>query len=118
MNKSTRVIRQPWRAWLLTARTAAAIAAATVIAACGSSSPSSAGLTSPNQAQAQRDILNFARCMRSHGVSNFPDDLDSQVRQSADQCLAEMARTSGDQDFHGIIRDARARVHTKRDARK
>ena len=77
MNKSTRVIRQPRRAWPLTARTAAAIAAATVIAACGSSSPSSAGLTSPNQAQAQRDILNFARCMRSHGVSNFPDDLDS-----------------------------------------
>jgi hypothetical protein len=81
MNKNTRVIRHPRHAWLLTARTAAAVAAAAVIAACGSSSPTSpsaAGQTNPNQAQAQRDILSFARCMRSHGVSNFPDDLDFQ----------------------------------------
>ena len=43
-----------------------------------SSSPSSGGQTNPNQAQAQQDTLNFARCMRSHGVSNFPDDLNFQ----------------------------------------
>jgi hypothetical protein len=62
----------------------AAIAAGTVIAACGSSSPrpsraaSAAGQTNPDQAQAQQDTLNFARCMRSHGVSSFPDDLNFQ----------------------------------------
>jgi hypothetical protein len=51
------------------------------IAACGSSSPSSpssGGRTNASQAQAQQDTLNFARCMRSHGVSNFPDDLNFQ----------------------------------------
>ena len=80
----TRIIRRPQRAWSPSARTAAAIAAATVIAACGSSSPSSSsssssgGQTNPDQAQGQQDVLNFARCMRSHGVSEFPDDLNFQ----------------------------------------
>lgn len=59
-------------------RTAVAVAAATAIAACGSSSPSHGPRTDPNQAQAQRDTLNFARCMRSHGVPTFPDDLNFQ----------------------------------------
>jgi hypothetical protein len=80
-NQRIRVIPQPPRAWLATARTVAAIAAVTAIAACGSSSPgssSSHGRTDPNQDQAQQDILNFARCMRSHGVSSFPDDLNFQ----------------------------------------
>jgi hypothetical protein len=63
-------------------RTAAAIAASAVVAACGSNSVSSssasgsAARTNPDQAQAQQAILSFARCMRSHGVSNFPDDLN------------------------------------------
>jgi hypothetical protein len=81
MNDSARVIRRPPRAWPPAARTAAAIAATMVIAACGSSSPSSSssgGQTNPNQAQAHQDVLNFARCMRSHRVSNFPDDLNYQ----------------------------------------
>jgi hypothetical protein len=56
----------------------AALAAATVIAACGSHSLSSAGSlgssgSNPSHAQAQREELSFARCMRSHGVSSFPD---------------------------------------------
>ena len=75
MNVSRRVIRRG-RGWSPAARTAAAIAAGTAIAACGSGSPSSGGQTNPNQAQAQQDTVNFARCMRSHGVSNFPDDLN------------------------------------------
>jgi hypothetical protein len=75
MNESARVTR---RAWPPAARTAAAIAAATAIAACGTSSSSSGGQTNPSQTQAQHDVLNFARCMRSHRVSNFPDDLDFQ----------------------------------------
>jgi hypothetical protein len=55
----------------------AAIAATTVIAACGSNSATSPGSSSPGRhltpAQAQQDAVNFSRCMRSHGVPNFPD---------------------------------------------
>jgi hypothetical protein len=56
---------------------AAAIAAVTMIAACGSS-PSSPSSSSgpPAQAQIQQEqqaAVRFADCMRSHGVSNFPD---------------------------------------------
>ena len=56
----------------------AAAAAATVIAGCGSNSPSSSASsarsgTNPAQAAAQQEGLSFARCMRSHGVSSFPD---------------------------------------------
>jgi hypothetical protein len=64
-----------------TARAAAAIVAAMAIAGCGSHSSSpatSGGQTNPSGAQADQDTLNFARCMRSHGVSNFPDDLNFQ----------------------------------------
>jgi hypothetical protein len=53
---------------------AAAIPAALVIAACGSSphaASSSAG--NPSQAQIQQDVVAFSRCMRSHGVPDFPD---------------------------------------------
>ncbi len=55
-----------------------ALAAATVIAACGSHSPNRSGSSTssgsnPSQAQAQQDGLGFARCMRSHGVPSFPD---------------------------------------------
>ena len=77
MNDSTRVIRPPRRLSPPIARTAAAVAAAAAIAACGSSSSSSSGsgITNPTAAQSQQDILKFARCMRSHGVSSFPDDL-------------------------------------------
>jgi hypothetical protein len=81
MNDSTRVTRRPRRASPPTARIVAAIAAATAIAACGSNSlgsSSSRGQANPNQAQAQQETLNFARCMRSHEVSNFPDDLNFQ----------------------------------------
>lgn len=56
---------------------AAVILASAVIAACGASSPqnssSFARSGSDNPTQLQREALNFARCMRSHGVSSFPD---------------------------------------------
>jgi hypothetical protein len=81
INDGPLVTRRSRRAWPPTAQTAAAIAAATVIVACGSSSPSapsSGGQTNPSQAQAQQAVLNFARCTRSHGLSNFPDDLNLQ----------------------------------------
>jgi hypothetical protein len=75
-NHSTRVTRRPSPPTL---RIAAAIAATTAIAACGSNSlgsSTSAGPTNPNQPQ--RDAVIFARCMRSHEVPNFPDDLNFQ----------------------------------------
>lgn len=54
---------------------------AALIAGCGSSSQSSSSLTghpSPAQIhQAQQDAVRFADCMRSHGVSNFPDPTTS-----------------------------------------
>jgi hypothetical protein len=78
MSDGARGIRRPRRAWPPTARTAVAIAASTVIAACGSSSPSSSSsgghrTQAQIQEQLHQDALSFARCMRSHRVSNFPD---------------------------------------------
>ena len=60
---------------------AAAIAAATVIAACGSGSPSPPSALTPGghqtQAHTLQDVVNFADCMRSHGVPSFPDPTTS-----------------------------------------
>jgi len=82
MNDSTRVTRRPRRAWPPTARTAAAIIAAAALAllavACGGS-PSTAG-GSANSAAA----IAFSRCMRSHGVSRFPDPDSSGGTPKAD----------------------------------
>ncbi len=50
--------------------------ASTAIAACGSGSPSSSGLpgsSGSNPSLAQQEGLGFARCVRSHGISQFPD---------------------------------------------
>ncbi len=58
---------------------AAAIAAATAIAACGSNSPSSPGSGGHlAYAQAQQDAVSFAQCMRSRGVPSFPDPTSPQ----------------------------------------
>jgi hypothetical protein len=62
---------------LLTNGTAALVVVA-IVAACGSSSPSRSGSaggsgTNPAVTQARQEGLSFARCMRSHGVSGFPD---------------------------------------------
>jgi hypothetical protein len=55
-----------------------AIAAAVLIAACGSnSSGPSTSAGPPTQAQVQGDMVRFADCMRSHGVPNFPDPTTS-----------------------------------------
>ncbi|HEY5430820.1 MAG TPA: hypothetical protein VIK04_17015 [Solirubrobacteraceae bacterium] len=53
---------------------AAAIAASTVIAACGTNSSNSGRhVTAAQIRQAEQDAVGFADCMRSHGVPNFPD---------------------------------------------
>jgi hypothetical protein len=83
MNDSTRVKRRPRRAWPPTARTVAAIIAtaalALLAAACGGS-PSSAGSGgSPNAggSATSTSAVAYSRCMRSHGVPNFPDPTSS-----------------------------------------
>jgi hypothetical protein len=53
------------------------IAVALVVAACGSGSPASSTVASssgpPTQAQQEQQLVVFSDCMRSHGVSDFPD---------------------------------------------
>lgn len=51
---------------------AAAFACAVSLAACGSSDPGAGG-TGTTAAGQGDPALQFATCMRSHGVSNFPD---------------------------------------------
>jgi hypothetical protein len=68
----TRTRRRRWGP----AITPAVIAAALMLAACGSSSRSNSADDHPTQAQlqqAQHDAVSFGDCMRSHGVPNFPD---------------------------------------------
>jgi hypothetical protein len=93
MNHSTRVTRWPRRARPRPARTAAAITAtlglALLVSACGgspgshvaqhgsttraaSSGASNAG-GSTNSQSPSFQLLAFSRCMRSHGVPNWPD---------------------------------------------
>jgi hypothetical protein len=80
MNDSTRVCRRTWRAGPPTARTAAAIIATAVLAllatACSSGNGSSAGSGGSPQAEgssSSQSALAYSVCMRSHGVTNFPD---------------------------------------------
>jgi hypothetical protein len=83
MNDSIRVIRRPRRAWPRKARTAAAVIATASLAllAVACASPSSTGFGgTPNEAVAaniqstsSQQTLAYSRCMRSHGVPNFPD---------------------------------------------
>lgn len=87
ISDNIRVISRPRRASSPTLRPAAVLIAtvglALPAAGCGgAASSASTGNTSssgghPTEAQAQdqlqRDLLSFARCMRSHAVSSFPD---------------------------------------------
>jgi hypothetical protein len=52
------------------------------LAACGSSQPNTGGATSSQGASAadQAKALAFSRCMRSHGVANFPDPNGGQIQ--------------------------------------
>ena len=73
-----RTIRGRQRAWPATTRVAAAIIITTtlalLVAACDAGKPASgnSGLTSTTTAAISQAVA-FARCMRSHGVSNYPD---------------------------------------------
>lgn len=72
----------------------AALAAASLVAACGSSSPTGTGQpsaagrattssSSPDHPPAADASLAFSKCMRSHGVPNFPDLGDKGMRIAA-----------------------------------
>jgi hypothetical protein len=83
MNHIIRVTSGPWRTWPPTAVTAAvtAVAALALTAAAYAGSPSSSvagGLSSARasalvQSTNTTKALAYSRCMRSHGVSNYPD---------------------------------------------
>jgi len=55
------------------------MAAALLTAACGGSSSSTSTASSPHAggAASSPSGLAFARCVRSHGIPNFPDPIDS-----------------------------------------
>ena len=85
MDAGTRVMRRPRRARPPLARIAAGVIAAAALgllaAACSGGSPSSAGSGgspnpggSPNAGGSTTSrLVAFARCVRAHGVPNFPD---------------------------------------------
>jgi hypothetical protein len=57
------------------------IAVALGLAACGSSRPNTGGSTAAQNDPANATkALAFAKCMRSHGVSNFPDPNGGELR--------------------------------------
>jgi len=76
MNDGTRVVSWPRRVSPLAPRVAVAITAsaglAMLAAACGGSNEA-ASASSAQHAQLDTGYLSFARCMRSHGISDFPD---------------------------------------------
>jgi hypothetical protein len=57
------------------------LAAALGPAACGSSQPNAGGSTATQNDPAHAaQALAFAKCMRSHGVSNFPDPTNGELK--------------------------------------
>jgi hypothetical protein len=83
MNHSIHVMRRPRGAWPTAARTAAVIIAAgslALLATACSGSPSSTGSGGSSNAgeatssqSTSAELLDFAQCMRSHDVPDFPD---------------------------------------------
>ena len=77
------------------------LTAAVGLAACGSSRPNTDGATTDqgNSAAAQAQALSFSRCMRSHGVSNFPDPsgghIQIQVQGSPDSTNVNGVEVNG-----------------------
>ena len=91
MSASTRVVGRPWRAGPLTGRaTAAFIATAglVLLAACsgGGSSASSTGSPTGSGSSGSPSAVAYSACMRSHGVTNFPDpQLSGQIPKGSAQ---------------------------------
>jgi hypothetical protein len=103
MHNSIRITRRPRRAWLRTARIAAApiaTASLALLAVACASPPSASTGGSSNAAVAAKiqsannrppelqKMLAYSRCMRSHGVPNFPDpDSSRQIPKESVQQL-------------------------------
>ena len=82
MNDSTRVTRRRSLAWPRTLRTLAAVfataAVAVLAAACAAGASSIKAADSSNaEGTTNSHQVAFSRCMRSHGVPNFPDPTES-----------------------------------------
>lgn len=77
----------------------AAIAAATVLAACGSNSPSSSSpgghSTQAQIQQGQQDAIRFVQCLRSHGVTSVPDPTPSSGRDFKDAMSRALQTPAG-----------------------
>jgi hypothetical protein len=92
MDTSNRILRGPRRAWLPDVLIAAVILALVLLAAVacsGGSGPSSAGSGgSPAAGGSVAAAVSYSRCMRSHGVPNYPDPPGSgQVPKADPQSL-------------------------------
>ena len=76
MNDRTRVLSWPRRVSPLAPRVAVAITASAALtmlaAACGGTNEA-ASANSAQHAQLETEYWSFARCMRSHGIRDFPD---------------------------------------------
>lgn len=77
MKDGIRVPRGSWRATSRRARSATAIMAMTGLAllatACSSSSSSSGSASAASSNSDYAKALSYAKCMRAHGLPNFPD---------------------------------------------
>jgi hypothetical protein len=85
--------------WPRRARAAAVMAAAALLAAACGASPSSTGSGGSPSAggSASSHLLAYSRCMRSHGVPNFPDpDSSGQIPK---QAVVSAARSVSDSQF-------------------
>ena len=92
VNEGIRVMRRPWRGSQRWARTPAAIVVTVglaLLAACsggssstGSGGPSTGGGATRSQST-NAQMLAYSRCLRSHGLPNFPDpDSNGQLDKS------------------------------------
>jgi hypothetical protein len=88
MHESSPVIRRPGRASHVTARTVAAmVVLALLLAACGRSPSSPSGGTSSSGGSISSEQLAFSQCMRSHGLSSYPDPTRSGLPKVGPQQL-------------------------------
>ncbi len=92
MTDSTRVVRRLLLARPPTARPIAVIIGAAVlallVAACSGSPSSASGSPSARGSASSPSAVGFSRCMRSHGVPNFPDpDSDDTIPKITPQQL-------------------------------
>jgi hypothetical protein len=104
----------------------AAVSCAVVIAACGSSDPSQPGSGRGTEGALFAAALNYASCMRSHGVPNYPDpkarghsvelggsgiDPQSPAFQSARQSCQHLLVGGGPGSAHPSAQDQAQMLH-------